>query len=104
MIATMITTSVLMAQAGAQPPKQYDSFAVFEHWDNIGVWANRYLGLRSAGMTRERALEIAGSDLAHIAIVKDAFTVMPRSTFSDQFARKWVDRCIADPVALGFKP
>ena len=104
MIATMIAASVLMVQAGVQPPKQYDSFAVFEHCDNIGVWATRYLGLRSAGMTRERALEIAGPDPAHIAIVKDAFTVMPRSTFPEQFARKWVDRCVADPVAFGFKP
>lgn len=92
-----------MAQAGAQPSKQYDALAVFEHCDGIGVWARRYLGLRSDGMSDDKAIELAGTDRAHNAIVADAYNVASRSVYPDQFVRIWVDRCVGKPDAFGFE-
>lgn len=103
-ITSIIAALALVMPASAQQTKPVDKFAVFEHCDNIGVWAKRYLGMRSAGMTEQRALEIAGPDPAHKAIARDAYTVAPRSILPEQFARKWVDRCTADPEAFGFEP
>lgn len=104
MVAILIAASVLMVQAGAQPPKQYDSIAVFEHCTKIERDVRLHIVSWQVETPKAKLIESVKGDRAQIAIINDIYDGPARGRTKSEIVRKWVDRCVGDPVAFGFKP
>lgn len=104
MIASMIAAGLLITQAAAQPPKQFDSIAVFEHCAKIERDVRMHILAWQVETPKAELIASVKGDRAQIAIINDIYDGPARGRTKNEIVRKWVDRCVADPVAFGYKP